>query len=58
MAQGNLVLKIVLQDPELFDITLEEYVERVERGELCPEEALENLYALAFGMMNIEETKS
>ena len=55
MAQANMTLKVVFRDPELFDLTLEEYCGQVERGEIGAEEALENLYALAVGMMKIVE---
>ena len=50
----ELVLRVRLADPELFNSTLEEYSWRVAFGQMTTEEVFANMEALALGMMIIE----
>lgn len=50
----EIVLSIILDDPELLDSTIEEYIANVERGTMTEEQAEEDIEALAMGMMRVD----
>ena len=50
----EIVISIILADPELLDSTIAEYVANVERGTMTEEQAEEDISALALGMMKVD----
>lgn len=50
---ADLTLRVEIEDQELFDRTVQEYCESLERGTMSQEEAEADIVALALGMLKL-----